>query len=180
MGDPPYVTSKPVRQDLRGSPWSAGQANSAERWLWKTVFRRLSTCLSTGILNIIVYHIICGKSTPIVENFMNSTKFPRGNLRKLWRAKTDKKRAFSTGGAAWKVARRSLCGIAFRQPTAKCGHRSRLPRCRNAVLLRNAGAAGGIVFVKIRAACPKQLWRTCGKRKKAENFAKKFAGGLDK
>lgn len=97
MGDPPYVTSKPVRQDLRGSPWSAGQANSAERWLWKTVFRRLSTCLSTGILNIIVYHIICGKSTPIVENFMNSTKFPRGNLRKLWRAKTDKKRAFSTG-----------------------------------------------------------------------------------
>jgi len=28
---------------------------------------------------------------------MNSTKFPRGNLRKLWRAKTDKKRAFSTG-----------------------------------------------------------------------------------
>jgi len=33
---------------------------------------------------------------------------------------------------------------------------------------------------KIRAACPKQLWRTCGKRKKAENFAKKFAGGLDK
>ena len=50
-----------------------------------------------------------------------------------------------------------------------------------------AGAAGGIVFVKnvknrqkIRAACPKQLWRTCGKRKKAENFAKKFAGGLDK
>lgn len=113
MGDPPYVTSKPVRQDLRGSPWSAGQANSAERWLWKTVFRRLSTCLSTGILNIIVYHIICGKSTPIVENFMNSTKFPRGNLRKLWRAKTDKKRAFSTGGAAWKVARRSLCGIAL-------------------------------------------------------------------
>lgn len=93
MGDPPYVTSKPVRQDLRGSPWSAGQANSAERWLWKTVFRRLSTCLSTGILNIIVYHIVCGKSTPIVENFMNSTKFPRGNLRKLWRAKTDKKRA---------------------------------------------------------------------------------------
>ena len=187
MGDPPYVTSKPVRQDLRGSPWSAGQANSAERWLWKTVFRRLSTCLSTGILNIIVYHIICGKSTPIVENFMNSTKFPRGNLRKLWRAKTDEKRAFSTGGAAWKVARRSLCGIAFRQPTAKRGHRSRLPRCRNAVLLRNAGAAGGIVFVKnvknrqkIRAACPKQLWRTCGKRKKAENFAKKFAGGLDK
>ena len=66
-----------------GSPWSAGQANSAEQWLWKTVFRRLSTCLSTGILNIIVYHIICGKSTPIVENFMNSTKFPRGNLRKL-------------------------------------------------------------------------------------------------
>ena len=71
--------------------------------------------------------------------------------------------------------------------TAKRGHRSRLPRCRNAVLLRNAGAAGGIVFVKnvknrqkIRAACPKQLWRTCGKRKKAENFAKKFAGGLDK
>lgn len=113
MGDPPYVTSKPVRQDLRGSPWSAGQANSAERWLWKTVFRRLSTCLSTGILNIIVYHIICGKSTPIVENFMNSTKFPRGNLRKLWRAKTDKKRAFSTGGAAWKVDRRSLCGIAI-------------------------------------------------------------------
>ncbi|HCD40601.1 MAG TPA: hypothetical protein DHU76_03830 [Ruminococcus sp.] len=118
---------------------------------------------------------------------MNSTKFPRGNLRKLWRAKTDKKRAFSTGGAAWKVARRSLCGIAFRQPTAKRGYRSRLPRCRNAVLLRNAGAAGGIVFVKnvknrqkIRAACPKQLWRTCGKRKKAENFAKKFAGGLDK
>ena len=71
--------------------------------------------------------------------------------------------------------------------TAKRGHRSRLPRCWNAVLLRNAGAAGGIVFVKnvknrqkIRAACPKQLWRTCGKRKKAENFAKKFAGGLDK
>lgn len=119
MGDPPYVTSKPVRQDLRGSPWSAGQANSAERWLWKTVFRRLSTCLSTGILNIIVYHIICGKSTPIVENFMNSTKFPRGNLRKLWRAKTDKKRAFSTGGAAWKVARRSLCGIALGQHCPK-------------------------------------------------------------
>lgn len=178
MGDPPYVTSKPVRQDLRGSPWSAGQANSAERWLWKTVFRRISTCLSTGILNIIVYHIICGKSTPIVENFMNSTKFPRGNLRKLWRAKTDKKRAFSTDGAAWKIVQAA---------TAKRGHRSRLPRCRNAVLLRNAGAAGGIVFVKnvknrqkIRAACPKQLWRTCGKRKKAENFAKKFAGGLDK
>jgi len=71
--------------------------------------------------------------------------------------------------------------------TAKRRHRSRLPRCRNAVLLRNAGAAGGIAFVKnvknrqkIRAACPKQLWRTCGKRKKAENFAKKFAGGLDK
>lgn len=172
MGDPPYVTSKPVRQDLRGSPWSAGQANSAERWLWKTVFRRLSTCLSTGILNIIVYHIICGKSTPIVENFMNSTKFPRGNLRKLWRVKTDKKRAFSTGGAAWKMVQAA---------TAKRGHRSRLPRCRN------AGSAGGIVFVKnvknrqkIRAACPKQLWRTCGKRKKAENFAKKFAGGLDK
>ena len=184
MGDPPYVTSKPVRQDLRGSPWSAGQANSAERWLWKTVFRRLSTCLSTGILNIIVYHIICGKSTPIVENFMNSTKFPRGNLRKLWRAKTDKKRAFSTGGAACKVARRSLCGIAFRQQRQNAGTGA---GCRNAVLLRNAGAAGGIVFVKnvknrqkIRAACPKQLWRTCGKRKKAENFAKKFAGGLDK
>lgn len=182
MGDPPYVTSKPVRQDLRGSPWSAGQANSAERRLWKTVFRRLSTCLSTGILNIIVYHIICGKSTPIVENFMNSTKFPRGNRRKLWRAKTDKKRAFSTGGAAWKMVRYCL-----QAATAKRGHRSRLPRCRNAVLLRNAGAAGGIVFVKnvknrqkIRAACPKQLWRTCGKRKKAENFAKKFAGGLDK
>lgn len=178
MGDPPYVTSKPVRQDLRGSPWSAGQANSAERRLWKTVFRRLSTCLSTGILNIIVYHIICGKSTPIVENFMNSTKFPRGNRRKLWRTKTDKKRAFSTGGAAWKRGRGA---------TAKRGHRSRQPRCRNAVLLRNAGAAGGIAFVKnvknrqkIRAACPKQLWRTCGKRKKAENFAKKFAGGLDK
>ena len=159
MGDPPYVTSKPVRQDLRGSPWSAGQANSAERRLWKTVFRRLSTCLSTGILNIIVYHIICGKSTPIVENFMNSTKFPRGNRRKLWRAKTDKKRAFSTGGAA-------------------------LPECRPAPERRTAG---GIAFVKnvknrqkIRAACPKQLWRTCGKRKKAENFAKKFAGGLDK
>ena len=166
MGDPPYVTSKPVRQDLRGSPWSAGQANSAERWLWKTVFRRLSTCLSTGILNIIVYHIICGKSTPIVENFMNSTKFPRGNRRKLWRAKTD---------------------VFHRQQRQRGRHRSRLPRCRNAVLLRNAGAAGGIVFVKnvknrqkIRAACPKQLWRTCGKRKKAENFAKKFAGGLDK
>lgn len=182
MGDPPYVTSKPVRQDLRGSPWSAGQANSAERRLWKTVFRRLSTCLSTGILNIIVYHIICGKSTPIVENFMNSTKFPRGNRRKLWRAKTDKKRAFSTDGAAWKMVRYCL-----QATTAKRGHRSRLPRCRNAVLLRNAGAAGGIAFVKnvknrqkIRAACPKQLWRTCGKRKKAENFAKKFAGGLDK
>ena len=162
MGDPPYVTSKPVRQDLRGSPWSAGQANSAERRLWKTVFRRLSTCLSTGILNIIVYHIICGKSTPIVENFMNSTKFPRGNRRKLWRAKTDKKRAFSTGGAAWKRGRAAL-------------HNT------------DTGAAGGIAFVKnvknrqkIRAACPKQLWRTCGKRKKAENFAKKFAGGLDK
>ena len=159
MGDPPYVTSKPVRQDLRGSPWSAGQANSAERRLWKTVFRRLSTCLSTGILNIIVYHIICGKSTPIVENFMNSTKFPRGNRRKLWRAKTDKKWAFSTGSAA-------------------------LPECRPAPVRRTAG---GIAFVKnvknrqkIRAACPKQLWRTCGKRKKAENFAKKFAGGLDK
>lgn len=137
MGDPPYVTSKPVRQDLRGSPWSAGQANSAERWLWKTVFRRLSTCLSTGILNIIVYHIICGKSTPIVENFMNSTKFPRGNLRKLWKAKTDKKRAFSTGDAAWKMVQAA---------TAKHGHRSRLPRCRNAVLLRNAGAAGGIAL----------------------------------
>lgn len=162
MGDPPYVTSKPVRQDLRGSPWSAGQANSAERRLWKTVFRRISTCLSTGILNIIVYHIICGKSTPIVENFMNSTKFPRGNRRKLWRAKTDKKRAFSTGGAAWK-------------------------RVRAALHSTDTGAAGGIAFVKnvknrqkIRAACPKQLWRTCGKRKKAENFAKKFAGGLDK
>ncbi|WP_456112835.1 hypothetical protein [Ruminococcus sp.] len=127
--------------------------------MWKTVFRRLSTCLSTGILNIIVYHIICGKSTPIVENFMNSTKFPRGNRRKLWRAKTDKKRAFSTGSAA-------------------------LPECRPAPERRTAG---GIAFVKnvknrqkIRAACPKQLWRTCGKRKKAENFAKKFAGGLDK
>ena len=162
MGDPPYVTSKPVRQDLRGSPWSAGQANSAERRLWKTVFRRLSTCLSTGILNIIVYHILCGKSTPIVENFMNSTKFPRGNRRKLWSAKTDKKRAFSTGGAAWKTVRAAL-------------HNT------------DTGAAGGIAFVKnvknrpkIRAACPKQLWRICGKRKKAENFAKKFAGGLDK
>ena len=171
MGDPPYVTSKPVRQDLRESPWSAGQANSAERRLWKTVFRRLSTCLSTGILNIIVYHIICGKSTPIVENFMNSTKFPRGNLRKLWRAKIGQK-----------------IGRFPQAATAKRRHRSRLPRCWNAVLLRNAGAAGGIVFVKnvknrqkIRAACPKQLWRTCGKRKKRPKISqKRFAGGLDK
>jgi hypothetical protein len=59
-----------------------------------------------------------------------------------------------------------------------------LPECRPAPERRTAG---GIAFVKnvknrpkIRAACPKQLWRTCGKRKKAENFAKKFAGGLDK
>lgn len=191
MGDPPYVTSKPVRQDLRGSPWSAGQANSAERRLWKTVFRRLSTCLSTGILNIIVYHIICGKSTPIVENFMNSTKFPRGNRRKLWRAKTDKKRAFSTGGAAWKMVRAippdALCTVL---PSGSNGKTrapepaAALPECRPAPVRRTAG---GIAFVKnvknrqkIRAACPKQLWRTCGKRKKAENFAKKFAGGLDK
>ena len=34
--------------------------------------------------------------------------------------------------------------------------------------------------VKNRAACPKTLWRTCGKKKKAENFAKKFRWGLDK
>ncbi|MFQ7515529.1 hypothetical protein [uncultured Ruminococcus sp.] len=68
---------------------------------------------------------------------MNSTKFPRGNLRKLWKAKTDKKRAFSTGDAAWKMVQAA---------TAKHGHRSRLPRCRNAVLLRNAGAAGGIAL----------------------------------
>ena len=187
MGDPPYVTSKPVRQDLRGSPWSAGQANSAERWLWKTVFRRLSTCLSTGILNIIVYHIICGKSTPIVENFMNSTKFPRGNLRKLWRAKTDKKTGVFHRRCSVESRQMLFVRYCLQAATAKRGHRSRLPRCWNAVLLRNAGAAGGIVFVKnvknrqkIRAACPKQLWRTCGKRKKAENFAKKFAGGLDK
>ncbi|WP_456108330.1 hypothetical protein [Ruminococcus sp.] len=61
---------------------------------------------------------------------MNSTKFPRGNRRKLWRAKTDEKRAFSTGGAAWKMVQAA---------TAKRGHRSRLPRCRNAALLRSVG-----------------------------------------
>ncbi len=178
MGDPPYVTSKPVRQDLRGSPWSAGQANSAERRLWKTVFRRLSTCLSTGILNIIVYHIICGKSTPIVENFMNSTKFPRGNRRKLWRAKTDKKTGVFHRRCSVEKGAGSNGKTRAPEPAAA------LPECRPAPERRTAG---GIAFVKnvknrqkIRAACPKQLWRTCGKRKKAENFAKKFAGGLDK
>ncbi|WP_302350986.1 hypothetical protein [uncultured Ruminococcus sp.] len=33
----------------------------------------------------------------------------------------DKNRVFSTGGAAWKVARRSLCGIAFRQQRQNAG-----------------------------------------------------------
>ena len=33
----------------------------------------------------------------------------------------DKKRAFSTGDAACKVARRSLCGIAFRQQRQNVG-----------------------------------------------------------
>ena len=155
MGDPPYVTSKPVRQDLRGSPWSAGQANSAERWLWKTVFRRLSTCLSTGILNIIVYHIICGKSTPIVENFMNSTKFPRGNRRKLWRAKTDKKRAFSTGGAAWKRGRRA---------TAKHGHWSSRRNC----LCKKRQKP-----TKNPCSLPKTTVENLWKKKKSRKFRKK-------
>ena len=177
MGDPPYVTSKPVRQDLRGSPWSAGQANSAERRLWKTVFRRISTCFSTGILNIIVYHIICGKSTPIVENFMNSTKFPRGNQRKLWRAKTDKKRAFSTGGAAWKRGRGA---------TAKHGHRSRcrvagMPSCSGASDCRqNCLCKKRQKPTKNPCSLPKTTVENLWKKKKAENFAKKFAGGLDK
>ena len=155
MGDPPYVTSKPVRQDLRGSPWSAGQANSAERRLWKTVFRRLSTCLSTGILNIIVYHIICGKSTPIVENFMNSTKFPRGNRRKLWRAKTDKKRAFSTGGAAWKRGRGA---------TAKHGHRSSR---RNCLCKKRQNPT------KNPCSLPKTAVENLWKKKKSRKFRKK-------
>ena len=155
MGDPPYVTSKPVRQDLRGSPWSAGQANSAERRLWKTVFRRLSTCFSTGILNIIVYHIICGKSTPIVENFMNSTKFPRGNRRKLWRAKTDKKRAFSTDGAAWKRGRGA---------TAKRGHRSSRRNC----LCKKRQKP-----TKNPCSLPKTTVENLWKKKKSRKFRKK-------
>lgn len=169
MGDPPYVTSKPVRQDLRGSPWSAGQANSAERRLWKTVFRRLSTCLSTGILNIIVYHIICGKSTPIVENFMNSTKFPRGNRRKLWRAKTDKKRAFSTGGAAWKMVRYCL-----QAATAKRGHRSRLPPCSGASdCRRNCLCKKRQKPTKNPCSLPKTTVENLWKKKKSRKFRKK-------
>lgn len=170
MGDPPYVTSKPVRQDLRGSPWSAGQANSAERWLWKTVFRRLSTCLSTGILNIIVYHIICGKSTPIVENFMNSTKFPRGNRRKLWRAKTEKKRAFSTGGAAWKMVQAA---------TAKRGHRSRcrvagMPSCSGASdCRRNCLCKKRQKPTKNPCSLPKTTVENLWKKKKSRKFRKK-------
>lgn len=170
MGDPPYVTSKPVRQDPRGSPWSAGQANSAERRLWKTVFRRLSTCLSTGILNIIVYHIICGKSTPIVENFMNSTKFPRGNRRKLWRAKTDKKRAFSTGGAAWKRGRGA---------TAKRGHRSRcrvagMPSCSGVSdCRRNCLCKKRQKPTKNPCSLPKTTVENLWKKKKSRKFRKK-------
>lgn len=174
MGDPPYVTSKPVRQDLRGSPWSAGQANSAERRLWKTVFRRLSTCLSTGILNIIVYHIICGKSTPIVENFMNSTKFPRGNRRKLWRAKTDKKRAFSTGGIAFRQQRQNAgtgagCRVAGMPPCSGASD------CRRNCLCKKRQKP-----TKNPCSLPKTAVENLWKKKKAENFAKKFAGGLDK
>ena len=171
MGDPPYVTSKPVRQDLRGSPWSAGQANSAERRLWKTVFRRLSTCLSTGILNIIVYHIICGKSTPIVENFMNSTKFPRGNRRKLWRAKTDKKRAFSTGGASWKMVQ---------AVTAKRGHRkpsAALPECRPVPerwgSRRNCFCKKRQKPTKNQCSLPKTAVENLWKKKKSRKFRKK-------
>ena len=171
MGDPPYVTSKPVRQDLRGSPWSAGQANSAERWLWKTVFRRLSTCLSTGILNIIVYHIICGKSTPIVENFMNSTKFPRGNLRKLWRAKTDKKRAFSTGGAAWKMVQAANGKTQAPEPAAA------LPECRPAPerwgSRRNCLCKKRQKPTKNPCSLPKTAVENLWKKKKSRKFRKK-------
>ena len=187
MGDPPYVTSKPVRQDLRGSPWSAGQANSAERWLWKTVFRRLSTCLSTGILNIIVYHIICGKSTPYCGKLYEFHKISTWKPAETVESKNGQKTGVFHRRCSVESRQTLFVRYCLQAATAKRGHRSRLPRCRNAVLLLNAGAAGGIVFVKnvknrqkIRAACPKQLWRTCGKRKKAENFAKKFAGGLDK
>lgn len=170
MGDPPYVTSKPVRQDLRGSPWSAGQANSAERRLWKTVFRRLSTCLSTGILNIIVYHIICGKSTPIVENFMNSTKFPRGNRRKLWRAKTDKKRAFSTGGAAWKMVQAALHNVGTGAGCRVAG----MPPCSGASdCRRNCLCKKRQKPTKNPCSLPKTTVENLWKKKKSRKFRKK-------
>ena len=55
---------------------------------------------------------------------MNSTKFPRGNLQKLWRTKTDKKRAFSTDsngnaagtGAGCRVAGMPSCSGTLGQP----------------------------------------------------------------
>lgn len=57
-----------------------------------------------------------------------------------------------------------------------------LPECRPAPERR---IAGGIAFVKnvknrqkIRAACPKQLWRTCGKRKKPKISQKSLPEGL--